>query len=81
MAIPASPLIRTIGRNMEVLALKRGWTLTELAQRGEIPVNHLRSLKNGQLRYLDPEVIESLLETLAIEPNALLLPMADVIYD
>ena len=66
---------------MEVLALKRGWTLSELGQRSEIPVNHLRGLKNGQLRYLDPEVIEALLETLAIEPNTLMLPMADVIYD
>ena len=66
---------------MEVLALKRGWTLTELAQRAEVPGNHLRSLKNGQLRYLDPEVIEALLETLAIEPNTLMLPMTDVIYD
>ena len=81
MTVEASPLIRIIGRNMELLALKRGWSLNDLAERGDTPVGHLRKLRDGHLRYIDPDAIEGIMTALNIQPNDLMLPMEDVVYD
>lgn len=81
MTVQASPLMKVFGRNMELIALKRGWTLKEVADRGELSYYHLCQLRKGTARYLDPDCIEVLLKTLEVTPNDLFLPQSDVIYD
>ena len=81
MTVQASPLMKVFGRNMELIALKRGWTLKEVADRGELSYYHLCQLRKGTARYLDPDCIEVLLKTLEVTPNDLFLAMDDVIYD
>ena len=73
--------MKVFGRNMELIALKRGWTVKDIAEKGDLPYGHLQQVRKGNLRYLDPDVVESLLTTLEVKPNDLFLPMADVIYD
>ena len=81
MTVQVSPLMRVFGRNMELLALKRGWTLKEVADKGELSYYHLTQVRNGKARYFDPDFIEGLLKTLEVTPNDLFLPQSDVIYD
>ena len=79
MAIP--PLMKVFGRNVELLALKRGWTLKEVADKGELSYYHLSQVRKGTARFIDPDCIEILLKTLEVTPNDLFLPQSDVIYD
>lgn len=79
MAIP--PLMKVFGRNVELLALKRGLTLKEIADKGELSYYHLSQVRKGTARFIDPDCIEILLKTLEVTPNDLFLPQSDVIYD
>ena len=66
---------------MELIALKRGWSLKLLAEKSGITQEHLKNLKENKLKYIDPDTLQALKLSLQVTPNDLLLPMEDVIYD
>ena len=73
--------MRVLGRNMELMALKRGQSLQDISDKTGVSVYHLRKLRNATQSYIDPEVLRALMEFFEVTPNDLLCKMQDVTYD
>jgi transcriptional regulator with XRE-family HTH domain len=74
------PLLLVYARNVEHCAFKRGWSASRLASELGVSLNSLNRIRFVRSRYLDPEILEALLEIFGCEPNALLLPQPDIDY-
>ena len=75
------PRIAILGRNVGILALKRGWCLEELAEKVGVAHRTILKLHKVRTRYIDPDLLYSLFQVLECTPNDLLLPMEGVAYD
>ncbi len=81
MNVLPSPLIAILGKNMELIALKKGLSLAYIAEEGGLSFRALKNLRDGYCRYIDPDLLEGLMRVLKVTPNELLLPLDDVKYD
>lgn len=80
MNLQPSPSIAVLGKNMELIALKRGMSLAHIAEEGGLSFRALKNLRDGYCRYIDPDLLEGLIRVLEVTPNDLLLPLDDVKY-
>lgn len=76
-----SRFFRVYARNIELEALKRGWSQDVLATRLGVSRGTLARIRRGDLRYLDPEILLSLLQEFNCTPNDLLMPQEGIQYD
>tara|TARA_Y100000385_G_scaffold278617_1_gene327139 strand:- start:1103 stop:1348 length:246 start_codon:yes stop_codon:yes gene_type:complete len=81
MNVQPSPSISVLGKNMELIALKKGLSLAYIAEEGGLSFRALKNLRDGYCRYIDPDLLEGLMRVLKVTPNELLLPLDDVKYD
>lgn len=81
MNVQPSSLISVLGRNMELLVLKKGLSLAHIAEEGGLSLRALKNLRDGNCRYIDPDLLEGLMRVLKVTPNELLIPLDDVKYD
>ncbi len=81
MNVQPSPSISVLGKNMELIALKKGLSLAYIAKEGGLSFRALKNLRDGYCRYIDPDLLEGLMLVLKVTPNELLLPLDDVKYD
>lgn len=74
------PLLAVYSRNVQYHAFKRGWTKARLISELGTTVNTVNRIYTGTGRYIDPEVFAALMDLFDCDPNALLLPQADLDY-
>mgnify|MGYP006268326815 CR=1 FL=1 len=80
MREPPHPLITVLARNIQHLTFKRGWSANRLARELGVTENTLTRARLGRSRYIDPTLIDALLEVFACDPNALLTRQPDIDY-
>lgn len=75
------PLLAVYGRNIQVAAFKRGWSMKRLAHEAGCTVATLTRVRLGHNKLIDPELFSSLLAAFDCCPDDLLLPHPDVDYN
>lgn len=73
-------LITIYGRNIEIFAFKRGWSMRHLADEAGCTVATLTRVRMRHNKTIDPELLASLLSIFNCRPDDLLLPHPDVDY-
>lgn len=68
------------GRNIDFQLFKRNWSPTKICKTINISESALTRLRHGRARYIDPEVLLSLLRLFECTPNDLLLPHPGIDY-
>lgn len=80
MSTQQPPLLHVYSRNVEHCAFKRGWTAARLASELGVSLNTLNRIRFVRSRYVDPEILDALLEIFGCEPNDLLLAQPGIDY-
>lgn len=75
------PLLTIYGRNIEVAAFKRGWTMRRLAHEAGCNVATLTRVRMKHNKLIDPDLFSALLAAFDCRPDDLLLPHPDVDYN
>jgi DNA-binding Xre family transcriptional regulator len=73
-------MLRVYSRNIEILAIKRGWNTARVAAVLGVTANTLRRVRQKRNRYIDPELLAALIDVFECTPNDLLLPQAGIDY-
>ena len=73
-------LLVVYGRNVEMFAFKRGWTMRQLANEVGCTVATLTRVRMRHNKMIDPDLLSSLLSVFGCTPDDLLLPHPDVDY-
>lgn len=74
-------LLTVLSRNLELLMVKRGWTSPTVASKLGVNPDSINRIRAGRSKYLDPEMLENILNLFEVTPDTLLLPQDGVIYD
>ena len=69
--------VRNFWRNLQYKAFPLDWDTAELADRLGVAPNTLWRMKNGEMRWLDPELLATACALFTCTPNDLLLPIDD----
>ena len=56
------PIQRVYGRNVELLAFKRGWSVNYLAEQLDVTTQVIHRLFSGRARYIDPHLLGNIIE-------------------
>jgi len=73
-------ILRTFGRNVEVLAAQKGILLRELAERIQVTPGVLARARYRSTRFVDVEILLGCAEVLGCTADTLLKPIDGVMY-
>lgn len=76
----SAQIIRTFGRNVEVLAIQKGISLKSMADSLQISSGALSRARKQATRYIDPEILLGCARLLGCTADELLKPIDGVKY-
>lgn len=76
----SAQIIRTFGRNVEVLALQKGISLKYIADNLQISSGTFSRARKQATRYMDPEILLGCARILGCTTDQLLQPIEGVTY-